>query len=63
MTLDQATQAAKDEANRMHQAYVVWRLPKWPPGCYGVLPKERGLPPDSEVAFTAQPSAMDDLIF
>lgn len=50
MTRDGARSTAKGMAERFGKTFVVWRMPKWPDGVYGVLPEERLLPPEAIIA-------------
>ena len=44
MTLEDAKKAAAAQTT----PHLVWRMPKWPEGVYGVI-AERPMPPEAEV--------------
>jgi hypothetical protein len=50
MTLELARTVAQEEAQRAAKAFVIYRFPGWPPGCWGVRAADQALPPNAEVS-------------
>lgn len=57
MNLEGATSTARNAAERFGFAYLVYRLPMWPAGVYGVIAKKNGLPSEAEIVEELQPAA------
>ncbi|MFI5222725.1 MAG: hypothetical protein ACHQX3_00530 [Nitrospirales bacterium] len=56
MTLERAKEVAAQQTT----PHLVWRLPKWPPGVYGVI-ADRPMPPEAEVIQVKHTSAQGSL--
>jgi hypothetical protein len=52
VTRTEAVQRARDEVFKRPVELVVYRLPAWPTGVYGVAAAVRGLPPTAQVTDT-----------
>lgn len=57
MTLDTAKATALDMAGRCRVAFVVYRLPMWKAGVFGVIGRERELPHEAEIVERVDPPA------
>jgi hypothetical protein len=54
--LEIAKRMATEAAFKTGRDHMVWRMPKWPPGGYGVRPTEdiMGMPKEVEAVFVAK---------
>lgn len=55
MNKNVAIKVGNDLAALHDKPFVIYRLPAWPSGIMGVLPKDRGLPPEAEVIQECKP--------
>lgn len=50
MNRDEALSTAQAAANRFGKVFVLYRLPAWPTGVYGVVAEDRDLPPQADIS-------------
>lgn len=62
VTKQGALDTAKGMVATFGKAMVIYRLAAWPPDVYGVIAKDRGLPPEASIVATIAPEGVQPVV-